>query len=181
MVGSISELIEIYDNLQQEHPSGSFGVYPPSSEFAVKSAYNAIRCSNLPSHPIFSTSNWKSLWTMKIQARLKNLDRKHIFKLYMEHKEKGWKPPPKNWVKLNFDAAIRVDKTIIALIARNEKRKLLLVRTEQFKPSNPLLEEAKAALFVVKKYVKEGFNNIVIEGDPWNFIDWLRSPYAILH
>jgi len=99
----------------------------------------------------------------------------------MEHKEKGWKPPPKNWVKLNFDAAIRVDKTIIALIARNEKRKLLLVRTEQFKPSNPLLEEAKAALFVVKKYVKEGFNNIVIEGDPWNFIDWLRSPYAILH
>ena len=78
-----------------------------------------------------------------------------FFELYMEHKEKGWKLPPKNWVKLNFDAAIEVDKTIIALIARNEKRKLLLVRTEQFKPSNPLLEEAKAALFVVKKYVKD--------------------------
>ena len=67
------------------------------------------------------------------------------------------------------------------LIARNQRRKLLVVRTEQFKPSNPLLEEAKAALFVVKKYVKEGFNNIVIEGDAQNFIDWLRSPYTILH
>lgn len=31
---------------------------------------------------------------------------------------KGWSPSQKDWVKLNFDAAIRENKTSIAVIAR---------------------------------------------------------------
>lgn len=65
------------------------------------------------------------------------------------------------------------------MIAINEKEKLLSAYTKQLEPSNPLLDEAKVALCVVKRVVLEGFNNIVIEGDDWNAIDLLRSPNVI--
>lgn len=42
-----------------------------------------------------------------------------------QQKEKGWKHPPKNWVKVNFDAVIREEKITIAVVTKNEKQKLL--------------------------------------------------------
>lgn len=60
-----------------------------------------------------------------------------VLKSYIEHKEawddqqkkpakeKGWKHPPKNWVKLNFDVVIREEKITIAVVTKNEKQKLL--------------------------------------------------------
>lgn len=42
-----------------------------------------------------------------------------------QQKEKGWKHPPKNWVKVNFDAVIREEKITIAVVTKNKKQKLL--------------------------------------------------------
>lgn len=68
-----------------------------------------------------------------------------------QQKEKGWKHPPKNWVKVNFDAVIREEKITIAVVTKNKKQKLLSAWTEQLDPSSPLLGEAKVALCVLRR------------------------------
>ena len=50
-----------------------FWCLTPSGEFSVKSAYNAIRGLNSPSHPHMLSKDWKDLWKLKANARLKNV------------------------------------------------------------------------------------------------------------
>ena len=44
-----------------------------SGEFSVKSAYKTIRSSNTQTHPLLQAKDWKQLWKIKANARLKNL------------------------------------------------------------------------------------------------------------
>ena len=45
----------------------------PSSEYTVKTAYDALRVINYPPHPLLQSKDWKELWKLKIHARLKYL------------------------------------------------------------------------------------------------------------
>ena len=45
-------------------------------------------------------------------------------------KDSSWTPPPSNWIKLNFDVAIRVDKSSVAAVARDQRGNLLVAWTE---------------------------------------------------
>ena len=68
---------------------------------------------------------WKGL--IVIQQSL--LDRSYGF--FQEHKQAwkvqsvrpkkdvSWSPPPSNWIKMNFDAAIREEKTTMAVVSRD--------------------------------------------------------------
>ena len=45
----------------------------PSSEYTVKTAYDALRVINYTPHPLLKSKDWKELWKLKIHARLKDL------------------------------------------------------------------------------------------------------------
>lgn len=44
-----------------------------SREFSLKSAYKAINSSNTQIHPLLQAKDWKELWKINANARLKNL------------------------------------------------------------------------------------------------------------
>ena len=56
---------------------------------------------------------------------------RQILRVFQEHKQHwkvqsvrpkkdvSWSPPPSNWIKMNFDAAIREEKTTIAVVSRD--------------------------------------------------------------
>ena len=112
---------------------------------------------------------------------------RQIFRVFMEHKEAWkeknerpskdviWSPPPKCWIKLNFDAAIREEKTIVVVLGRDTAGNLVLARSEQFESGNSLLGEARATWYVMRCAVNEGFQNIILEGDAWNVIEPLKK------
>ena len=95
----------------------------------------------------------------------------------MEHKEAWkeqnerpskdvvWSPPPKNWIKLNFDATIREEKTTVAVVGRDIVGNLLLAWLEQFESGNSLLGETRVAWCAMSCVMNEGFKNIILEGD----------------
>ena len=92
-----------------------------------------------------------------------------------------WSPPPKSWIKLNFDAAIHVEKTIVAVVGRDTVGNLLLAWPEQFESGNSLLGEVRAAWYAMRCAMNEGFHNIILEGDVWNVIELLKKSDVTSH
>ena len=93
------------------------------------------------------------------------------------NKDVSWSLPPSNWIKLNFDAAIREEKTTIAVISRYYMGNTLKAWSDQFVPSSPLVGEARAAWSAIRLAVvaSEGYENIILEGDAWNVIEPIRN------
>lgn len=77
-------------------------------------------------------------------------------KLKRQLKDIIWQAPTECWVKLNFDAAIRDEKTSIAVVCRDYKGVLLMAWAEQIDPERPILGEAKADLCAIRRASQEG-------------------------
>ena len=52
----------------------------------------------------------------------------------MPNKDVSWSLPPSNWIKLNFDAAIREEKTTIAVVGRDSMDNTLKAWLTSFFP-----------------------------------------------
>ena len=105
-----------------------------------------------------------------------------LFHLAIESsKDVVWSPPPKSWIKLNFDAAIREEETTIAVVGRDIASNLLLALSEQFESGNSLLGEERATWYAMRCAMNEGFQNIILEGDAWNVIEPLKKSDVIPH
>ena len=111
----------------------------------------------------------------------------------MEHKEAWneqnegpskdvvWSPPPKSWIKLNFNAVIHEEKTTVAVMGRDIVGNLLLAWLEQFESGTSLLGEARVAWCAMRCAMNEGFKNIILEGDAWNVIELLKKSDVAPH
>ena len=89
------------------------------------------------------------IWMTRNKARLEGIKTslkkvaRQVNKSYEEHKnawrnqstkppkDSSWTPPPLNWIKLNFDTAIREDKSSVAVVARDQRGNLLAAWTKQ--------------------------------------------------
>ncbi|XP_075664964.1 uncharacterized protein LOC142634543 [Castanea sativa] len=89
--------------------------------------------------------------------------------------ESSWTPPPASWVKLNFDATIRENKTSVAVEGRDNHGRVVLAWTNILDPGSPLWGEAKAAYAAVNQAVETGLKRVIIEGDAWNVIAPLKD------
>ena len=115
------------------------------------------------------------------------------FKVFMEHKEAwneqnerpskdvAWSPPPKRWIKLNFDVTICEEKTTVAIMGRDTVGNLLLAWSEHFESGNSLLGEVRVAWCAMRCAMNEGFKNIILEGDAWNVIEPLKKSDVTPH
>lgn len=97
------------------------------------------------------------------------------------NKDAFWSPPPSNWIKPNFDATIREEKTTIAFVSRDSMGNTLQAWFDQFVPSSPLVREARTTWNSIKLAASKGYENIILEGDDWNVIEPLRNADVDLH
>ena len=139
------------------------------------------------------------IWMTMNKARLEGIKTspemvaRQVNKTYEEHKnawrnqstkspkDSSWTPPPLNWIKLNFDAAIREGKASMALVARDQRGKLIGAWTEQLDQIESVLGEAKASWLAIKKAADEGFKRIILEGDVLNVIESLKNKAVVPH
>ncbi|KAL0016261.1 hypothetical protein SO802_003330 [Lithocarpus litseifolius] len=85
--------------------------------------------------------------------------------------ESSWTPPPTSWVKLNFEDAIRENKTSVAVVGRDNHGRVVLAWTDILDPGSPLWGEAKAAYAVVVS--RDNHGRVVLA---WTDILDPRSP-----
>ena len=89
--------------------------------------------------------------------------------------ESSWIPPPTGWVKLNFDAAIRENKTSVAMVGKDNRGRVVLDWIDILDTGSPLWSEAKAVYAAINKVVEAGLKKVIIEGDAWNVIEPLKD------
>ena len=87
----------------------------------------------------------------------------------------SWSPPLSSRIKLNFDAAIREEKTTIAMVSRDSMGNILKAWSDQFPSNSPLVAEAREAWSAIRLATSEGYENIMLEGDAWNIIEPIRN------
>ena len=101
--------------------------------------------------------------------------------LMRPNKDVFWSLSPSIWIKLNFDATIREEKTTIAFVSRDSMGNTLQAWFDQFIPSSPLVGEARATWNAIKLLASKGYKNIILEGDAWNFIEPFRNADVYPH
>ena len=81
-----------------------------------------------------------------------------INKVFIQHKQAwqsilgekenspSWKPPPLGWIKCNFDAAVKPDKVVLAVVCGDSNGSIVAAESQEECPGEPLWAESKAAL-----------------------------------
>ena len=78
-------------------------------------------------------------------------------------------------MKLNFDVAIRENKTSVAMVGRDNHGRVVLAWTDILDPRSPLWGKAKAAHAAVNQVVEARLKRVIIEGDALNVIAPLKD------
>ena len=87
------------------------------------------------------------------------------YQVFDRGKSLSWRPPNPPSIKINFDAAMGVERVGLAAVCRDHKAKVLFIWSAVHDLIDPLLAEAKTALLAVNKAFEAGFQSIVLEGD----------------
>ena len=116
-----------------------------------------------------------------------------INKVFIQHKQAwqsiigekenspSWKPPPLGWIKFNFDAAVKLDKVVLAMVCRDNSGSIVAAESQEECPGEPLWAESKAALLVASLARREGFDRVVLEGDAQLVIKAILNPSTTPH
>ena len=116
-----------------------------------------------------------------------------INKVFFQHKQAwqsiigekenspSWKPPPLGWIKCNFDAAVKLDKVVLAAVCRDSSGSIVVAESHEECPGDPLWAESKATLLAASLAHKEGFDRVVLEGDAQSVIKAILNPSTTPH
>jgi hypothetical protein len=121
------------------------------------------------------------LWFYRNKALHKNLtfDARsvsiHVNKIALEHFQawhsssqvqlKAWATPPPNWIKINFDTAIR-DSFSAQVVICHDSQGQVLHMSSQISPScSPNVGEARAAQLACSIADSLSYNHFILEGD----------------
>ncbi|PON33566.1 LOW QUALITY PROTEIN: hypothetical protein PanWU01x14_351670, partial [Parasponia andersonii] len=85
------------------------------------------------------------------------------------------KPPPKDWVRVNFDAAIKPDSVIGSVICRDFTGSIIGISSYKYDPSSPLVGKCLAALQAIKLTISIGASHIILEGNSSTIIQSLQE------
>lgn len=89
--------------------------------------------------------------------------------------------PPLGWIKYSFDATVKPDKVVLAVVCRDSNGSIIVAQTQEECPSEPLWAEAKVALLAARLARREGFDRVVLEGDAQAVIKAILNLSATPH
>ena len=81
------------------------------------------------------------------------------------YQSQSWSPPPRGWVKCNFDAAVKENMLVYAMVVRDEEGSILKAWAQEDVAGGPLWAKAKVALFPIICSKQAGFKKLILEGD----------------
>jgi hypothetical protein len=113
----------------------------------------------------------------------------HVNKIALEHFQawhsssqvqlKAWATPPPNWIKINFDTAIR-DLFSAQVVICHDSQGQVLHMSSQISPScSPNVGEARAAQLACSIADSLSYNHFILEGDFEVVIHALNNPNSI--
>jgi hypothetical protein len=113
----------------------------------------------------------------------------HINKISLEHflawhpstqaPMENWTPPPPNWVKINFDTAIRYSFLAQAVVCRDSQGWILHLSSHISSPCTPNVGEAHAALLAYSIASSFSFDKFILEDDSEVVVHALQNPNSI--
>ena len=90
--------------------------------------------------------------------------------------QSSWSPPPPDWIKINVDAALSTTHASLAVVARDHLGVPIKIWARIIKVTSPLLAESEALLWATQLAAKEGWNQVIFEGDAKACFDAVNSP-----
>ncbi|XP_074293878.1 uncharacterized protein LOC141621060 [Silene latifolia] len=96
-------------------------------------------------------------------------------------RDKGWTPPPREYVKVNVDAGVKEGEGVgMGLVCRDEMGRVLwgssIVQVQSW---DPQVAEAAAVLEGVKEALRFGHTRIILESDCLPVIDALKRKAVV--
>jgi hypothetical protein len=141
---------------------------------------------------IFAVVAYDILWLYRNKALHENLTfdarsvSTHINKIALEHFQAwhsssqimlmGWVTPPPDWVKINFDTAIRDSFSAQAVICHDSQGQVLHMSSQISPPCSPNVGEARAAQLACSVAAALSYNHFILEGDFEVVIHALNNP-----
>ncbi|KAF3453436.1 hypothetical protein FNV43_RR03876 [Rhamnella rubrinervis] len=81
-----------------------------------------------------------------------------------------WKPASPGWLKGNFDIAFKDDKIAMAMVIRDDRRRIIHIATKTGEATNPLEAEMKAFVWALEIALTK----------PWLRIHWSSYPKLLV-
>ena len=181
-------------------PMDSTALYFPSMVEWISSIISPVNTLGIPvidehKFQIFASVACDILWFYRNKALHDNVSFEarmvshHINKISLEHFHawhsvsrvniETWTPPPCNWVKINFDTAIRDSFSAQAAVCRDSKGTILHMLSEISLPCTPNVGEARAAQLACTMATSLSFEKFILEGDSEIVIHALQNPKSI--
>ncbi|KAL5579576.1 hypothetical protein UlMin_012018 [Ulmus minor] len=83
----------------------------------------------------------------------------------------AWSPPPADWIKVNFDAAVGISGAAVACIARRSDGSVVRWASRLVNSTIPLISEGFAAELAVDLACEAQWQAVVFEGDSKSVVD----------
>lgn len=87
-----------------------------------------------------------------------------------------WLPPPLDWIKINFDVAVRETFTVCAVVGRDSDGFVKGLLTKQIFCTSPARGEAEALVLALELCELLSVNSVILESDSMDVINSLKSP-----
>ena len=92
----------------------------------------------------------------------------------------SWNRPEQGAVKINYDVAVGLDHSFIAIVVRDWRGALIFSLSKRVETNLPLQAKAKAINLVTRLAVDHGFENVVVESDAKACIEALKAPTDVV-
>ena len=95
------------------------------------------------------------------------------------YQSQSWSAPPRGWVKCNFDAAVKENMLVYAMVVRDEEGSILKAWAQEDVAGGPLWAKAKVALFPIICSKQAGFKKLILEGDSLTAVNAINDPKRV--